>query len=110
MWEVKIISVVHIQVKTGVQITTPPPTQNPIFGKIILPDGAPGTDSIVVVKTGGAGQVSAVTDDKGEFIVPTNSIRDIKGLSYILLVNDSPITISAYRELMNAHRSQRILK
>ena len=89
-------------VKTGVQITTPPPTQNPIFGKIILPDGAPGTDSIVVVKTGGAGQVSAVTDDKGEFIVPTNSIRDIKGLSYILLVNDSPITISAYRELMSA--------
>lgn len=89
-------------VRTGGQITTPPPAQNPIFGKIILPDGAVGSDSIVVVKTGGAGQASAITDTKGEFIIPTNSIRDIKGLAYVLLVNDSAITITAYRQLMSA--------
>lgn len=89
-------------VKTGGQIDTSPPAQNPIFGKVILPDGTPGSDSIVVVKTAGAGQASAITDAKGEFIIPTNSIRDIKGLAYILLVDDSAITITAYRQLMSA--------
>ncbi len=89
-------------VKTGGQITTPPPSQNPIFGKIILPDGTPGSDSVVVFKTGGAGQVSAVTDLKGEFIIPTNSIRDTTNSSYVILDNDSTITITAYRELMSA--------
>ena len=89
-------------VKTGSPITSSPPTQNPIFGKVLLPDGTTGTDAIVIAHTNTSQSISAITDSKGEFIIPTNSMRDVQGSSYVVLQNNSQITISVVRQLMKA--------
>lgn len=90
-------------VKTGAQITGDPPKQNPIFGKILLPDGTPGTDSIVIARTDASGAISAITDTKGEFIIPTNSVRDLQSTQYFTLQNDTVFSISTFRQTMNAN-------
>ncbi|MDO8270141.1 MAG: hypothetical protein Q7T54_05745, partial [Candidatus Levybacteria bacterium] len=37
--------------RTAKTITSAPPSQNPLFGRVLLPDGSTGTDSIVIAKT-----------------------------------------------------------
>lgn len=89
-------------IKTGKTIVTPPPVQNPLFGKVLLPDGAAAVDSIVVAQTNQSQKVSAVTDNKGEFILPTNSLRGKDNADYFLLQNTSNFTLSVFRQTMRA--------
>ena len=89
-------------VKTGQTITTPPPDQKPLFGKVLLPDGSFGNDSIVIIKTDQSEQMSSITDDKGEFILPTNSLRNISSSAYISLEDSTIITVSIYRQQMSS--------
>lgn len=88
--------------KTAQPITISPPTQNPLFGKVLLPDGSVGSDSIVTAITDGSETISAITDNKGEFILPTNSLRSKDGLNYLILTNDSSFTITVFRQLTSA--------
>lgn len=90
------------KIKTGKQISTQPPAQNPIFGTVLLPDGALGTDSVVIVKSGESQAVSSVTDAKGEFILPTNSLRDGSHSSYVMLSENSDIELTIMRQTMSA--------
>ena len=89
-------------VKTGQVITDSPPVQNPLFGKVLLPDGSAGSDTIIMVKTDGAQIISALTNAKGEFIIPTNSIRNTTESSYLKLQNDSEFLLIAIRQNMSA--------
>lgn len=89
-------------VKTGNPITVSPPAQNPLFGKILLPDSSPASDSIVTAKTDTSELISAITDAKGEFILPTNSLRDTQNNQYVILSNETIFTIKVFRQLMNA--------
>lgn len=88
--------------KTGQTISTPPPAQNPLFGKVLLPDGSNGADTILIAKSDTTNVVSAVTDSKGEFILPTNSIRNLTFDNYITLSNDTIFTITFFRQTMKA--------
>ena len=90
------------KVITGKKIIEAPPAQNPLFGKILLPDGASGSDSIVIANSGQSQNISSVTDGKGEFILPTNSLRNNQNSSYVLLANDSPIELHIARQSMTA--------
>lgn len=85
-------------VKTGQTISSRPPDQKPLFGKVLLPDGAAGNDSIIVAKTDQSESVSSITDEKGEFILPTNSLRNSASSDYITLNESTVITISIYRQ------------
>lgn len=89
-------------VKTGKNISQGPPNQNPLFGKVLLPDGNPGSDVIVVAKTDQSETVSAVTDSKGEFILPTNSLRNTESSDYLTLQRDTTFSISVFRQTMKA--------
>jgi hypothetical protein len=89
-------------IRTGKAITTPPPNQNPLFGKILLPDGGVGSDSVIIAKTKQAETISAITDGKGEFILPTNSLRNSLSTEYVTLQNDTVFTISVFRQTMKA--------
>ncbi len=84
--------------KTGFVINTPPPAQNPLFGKALLPDGAAGTDTIVTAKTESSSIISAVTDVKGEFILPTNSLRNLDSSEYNVLSDQSVFSLSLFRQ------------
>ncbi len=89
-------------VKTGKTISSLPPNQNPLFGKILLPDGTIGSDSVIVAKTDASQNVSAITDSKGEFILPTNSLRNLSSSDYIILKNETVFSISVFRQTMKA--------
>lgn len=89
-------------VKTGKPLTSTPPSQNPLFGKVLLPDGGVGSDAVVMAKTEQSEIISAVTDSKGEFILPTNSLRTLAGSEYLVLQNETTFTITVFRQTMKA--------
>lgn len=77
-------------VVTGSIIADPPPTQNPLYGKVIHKDGSDARDSLIFAKNESSLPVSSVTNDRGEFIIPTNSLRTTTNDSYSIL-NDKSI-------------------
>ncbi len=89
-------------VKTGKSISSAPPSQNPLFGKVLLPDGGVGSDAIIIAKTEQSEIISAVTDSKGEFILPTNSLRSLAGNEYVILQNETTFSITVFRQTMKA--------
>lgn len=74
---------------------TTPPSQNPIFGKILRPDGSIASDALVVLKIQNAGTISVLTNDKGEYLLPTNSLRNTDQ-EYFELSPQIEIAIQAY--------------
>lgn len=87
---------------TSKKINSPPPTQNPLFGKVLLPNGDKGNDTVVIAKADDSQSVSSITDPNGEFILPTNSLRSANGTEYLFLKKESKIQLSFYRQSMNA--------
>lgn len=82
-------------VKTLRKLNTPPPSQNPIFGKILRPDGSIANDALVVLKVQNAGTISVLTNDNGEYLVPTNSLRN-SNQEYFNLAPQNEIVIQAF--------------
>ncbi len=89
-------------VNTGITITSPPPAQKPLFGKALLPDGSVASDSVVTAKTDSSSLVSAITDNKGEFILPSNSLRNSANTEYQILNDQTPFTISVFHQDLRA--------
>jgi hypothetical protein len=94
---------------TGPEIATDPPAQNPLFGKVLMPDGSTASDTIVTAKTSTSSLASAVTNNKGEFILPTNSLRTSDAKTYNLLTNSDLFLINLYRIDLKAHVSSTFL-
>lgn len=88
--------------ETASEILEAPPPQNPIFGKVLLPDGTPAKDTIVSAKTKDSQLVSSITDGKGQFIIPTNSLRASNLNRYLILQENSPILITALHKTMKS--------
>lgn len=89
-------------VKTGAAISSPPPKQNPVTGKIILRDGKDAGDTIVELQVGGAQSITARTKDDGSFIIPTNSIRTQFLNNYFILEPNQELKIRALKQDMTA--------
>lgn len=96
----KTFSKPEFQAKTGALMTTAPPQQNPVVGKALLPNGEGASDTLVILQIPEGQKISAVTNDKGDFIIPTNSIRSKTLNSYITLSSDSTISLLLLREDM----------
>lgn len=82
---------------TGGVITNSPPSQNPLFGTVLLADGNTGNDVVLTFKTAGGQLNSSVTDDKGTFVLPTNSLRNESLMDYVILSDTSQFEINAFR-------------
>jgi hypothetical protein len=98
----KVYSDLSYSATTASVIPEAPPPQNPIFGKVLLPDGTPARDSIVSAKTKDSQLISAITDEKGQFIIPTNSLRTSNFNQYFILQENSSMTITALRQTMKS--------
>ena len=90
---------------TGSVINSAPPTQDPLYGTVLLPDSSIGTDVLVMVKNSESQTVSAITNGKGSFIIPMNSLRTTSFDAYSLLNPDTQFTITAFREDAKANIS-----
>lgn len=78
-------------ITTGVSISDALPEQNPVIGRVINTDGTQASDSLIIVKSSEISTISSYTDAKGEFIIPTNSLRNINSNKYYVLENDTSL-------------------
>ncbi|OIP57140.1 MAG: hypothetical protein COX79_00885 [Candidatus Levybacteria bacterium CG_4_10_14_0_2_um_filter_36_16] len=89
-------------VTTGPVINTPPTTQKPIFGKVLLPSGEVASDTLIIATADDVQTLSTVTKDSGEFTIPVNSARNLTLESYKNFSDQTLITITARRENMKS--------
>ncbi|KKR24219.1 MAG: hypothetical protein UT56_C0022G0009, partial [Candidatus Levybacteria bacterium GW2011_GWB1_39_7] len=89
-------------VTTGPLITGAPPVQNPIVGKVLLPDGSAASDTIVVIAIEGAQSISSLTKDDGTYIIPTNSIKKTILDDYLTIDGNQEIQLKIIRGDMRA--------
>lgn len=84
-------------------VTTSPTTDTasdtyPLAGSIILPDGTPGVDTLILVKIPDAQTIGAVTDPQGNYRISANNIRDLKTHNVMSLAPQAPIEIIAIQK------------
>ncbi len=89
-------------ITTGPQIESAPPSQNPLFGKIILPDGSDGADTLILAKSDNSQIVSSITNNSGNYILPTNSLKNESLSEYQILSPSSPVFLTFFRESYSA--------
>lgn len=89
-------------ITTGPQITSSPPAQNPLYGTVILPNGTIGEDTIVTAKTENSQVISSVTNSGGNYIIPTNSLKNKQLGSYEALSDDAQISLNFFRQNFTA--------
>ena len=82
-------------VQTGTKLTSQPPDQKPLFGKILRPDGAVASDTLVLLQITDAKSLSVITNTDGEYLIPTNSLRNTSD-EYFLLLPSTEIKLTAY--------------
>jgi hypothetical protein len=85
-------------VTTGPPISESPPRQNPITGRVLLPDGDPGEDSIVELTIAEGQKITVATKTDGIFIIPTNSIRNSSLDNYLIIPPNQEINITVLRQ------------
>lgn len=81
------------EVKTGSVITQEPPAQQPLTGKIVLPDGGIPSEALIYVTAPNAQQLSTITKDNGSYILPLNSMLNSSFSSYVALFDNTRITM-----------------
>lgn len=84
------------EVTTGTAIQDQPIAQDPMTGKVILPNGNSPNEAIVYLTTNNSQVISTLIKSDGSFILPLNSLRNSDLSSYFLLNNDSVIKLLAY--------------
>jgi len=89
-------------VTTSQQISSAPPSQNPLFGTVILPDGTKGKDTIVTARAEGSQVLSSITNDSGNYILPTNSLKNEQLNTYQNLTDKSQILLNFFRQTYTA--------
>lgn len=85
-------------VTTGPPISENPPSQNPLYGIVNLPDGNKGSDTIVTAKTNTSQTISSVTNGDGNYVLPTNSLKTESLSGYEILADDTQISLNFFRQ------------
>lgn len=85
-------------VKTAEVITSSPPEQKPIFGNVRLANGEISDDILVRIEKGKTQLISSLVNGKGQFIIPSNSIRKDTLDSYFEFFPDDILHIKILRQ------------
>ncbi len=78
------------EVTTGPSLKNPPPTQQPMAGKIILADGSNPNEAIVYISIQNAQTISTLVKSDGSYILPLNNLLKQDFTAFFSL---SPTTI-----------------
>ena len=85
----------EFEVTTGLPLSGSPPKQDPIAGKIILPNGSLPQEAIIYVTTSGSQVISTLVKPDGSYILPLNSLRTGDLSSYYNLPVNAAVQILA---------------
>lgn len=92
------------EVTTGPTLSTPP-SQQPITGKVVLPDGTIPTQTIVYVTMDGAQVISTLLKADGSYILPLNSLRTNDLSNYFNPSSDTNIKILVLGNSLSSNAS-----
>jgi hypothetical protein len=76
------------EVSTSVAINSEPSRQEPVSGKILLPNGGSASESIIYATIDGAQAISTLVKSDGSYILPLNSLRNSNLDSYFQFGNN----------------------
>jgi hypothetical protein len=71
-------------ITTGQTISDPPSSEDPLAGRVILPDGSPPSEALVYATTTDGQTLSAIVKATGLYVIPLNSMRTANFSSYIV--------------------------
>ena len=93
----------NFEVTTGPDLSGSPPQQNPIAGKIVLPDGSVPKEAIIYVTANGAQVISTLVKPDGSYILPLNSLRTTDLSSFYDLPTNANMQILAIGDGFNSN-------
>lgn len=93
----------NYSVSTGSKIESSPPEQNPVYGKIVLPEGSSADDTLIYLTTDGNQTISALSKNTGEYIIPLNSIRNSSLDAYASFSANSVINLEIARQSLKSN-------
>lgn len=91
-------------VTTG-PILSNPTSQEPITGKIILPDGTTPNTALIYVTMNGAQVISTLVKSNGSYILPLNSLRTADESSYYTFSKDTNLKILVAADSLSSNAS-----
>ncbi|KKP80401.1 MAG: Hemagglutinin/hemolysin-related protein [Candidatus Levybacteria bacterium GW2011_GWB1_35_5] len=91
------------EVTTGASIEDIPLEQNPMSGKLILPNGKAPGEAIIYVTAQGSQVISAMTKEDGTYLLPLNSLRTSDLTSYFKLNEGKILKILAIGENLTSN-------
>jgi hypothetical protein len=91
-------------VATGPTLASPS-AQEPMTGKIILPDGTAPNEGLVYVTMDGAQVISTLVKSDGSYILPLNSLRTSDNSAYYTFSKDAGIKILAIGNSLSSNAS-----
>jgi len=89
---------------TGPTLSSPS-NQEPMTGKIILPDGTIPSEALVYVTMDGAQVISTLVKSDGSYILPLNSLRTSDNSAYYIFSKDASIKILATGDSLSSNAS-----
>lgn len=78
------------------------PSIHTIHGSIVLPNGTPASDAIILVKFLAGQTITTITNDQGEFTVPVTHILSESLSEYLNISDTTSISIEAFRDGMSS--------
>lgn len=90
------------EVTTAPTLSEEPSEQQPMVGKIVLPDGTVPKEGIVYVTAPSAQTLSILLKSDGGYILPLNSIRILDLSSYFTFNNETSLQILAISESLKS--------
>ncbi len=84
---------IPFSVTTLASLSSNPPQQNPIVGKVLLPDNTSNKEVLILLVRDNAQMLSVLTKPDGTFFMPLNSLRNSNFDQYYNLENNSIISL-----------------
>lgn len=73
-----------------------------LTGHVLLPDGLPGNDVLILVSIPLSAAISAVTDDTGTYSIPTDLIRNLSHDQIVTLVPGTDMSLTAVKAALTS--------
>ena len=91
------------EVTTGQDLSQSPPNQDPISGKILLPNGNPPKEAIAYVTADNSQVISTLVKTDGSYILPLNSLRTNDLSSYYNFPQNANIKILIFGDSLTSN-------
>lgn len=91
------------EVDTGSKLSDSPPSQDPISGKLLLPDGNPPTEAIAYITADNSQVISTLIKSDGSYILPLNSLRTNDLTAYYSFLSNGNVKMLIFGDSLTSN-------